>query len=575
MAAGKGDERKPVAESPGEKVAVGISIAAVGGMFSTALVKPLAEAATAQLGLALATLVWVAGCVFTLALVVMFWRYVAAIKGAVEKPGTAPRQDYQALRDSIADGGKFGAGYARALTLLLDAVDRFFGDAGQPAPGWQWRLFMRDDRAPRVPLWSAPAYDRCLLLALLYPILVLVLGWMVSGHVGVAERALDFKIGVPGWRRGLVGVALLTSAAAAFTSFRGTGWRYAVWDLVCFGAFAGAFAVAVAVAVTSAVAVPVAFAVVCAYGCVFAVRVVVAGAVAVAGVVAGAFALAGAFAVAGVGAFAVTVAFAIAVDFAVARSKSHGWQSGFNTGFSLLLLVICLATPLALASLKGWSMAGPLLLFFGLLTVVNAPFDWLSLGLTRGLLRMGLAKGGAWPWVLALLDAVLASLLVVLLSAAMVLTVQAFDALAGFAGGKAVLPLKKLLDGMRAWPTEPEFWWLYALLLSTLLPSAVNAVIGCASWLRSWPRVNAWLLQRMPERKGTMADALVYRRLSVAGVLTAQLAVGTLLGVAALGLWIWGLLGWLMPLLGLNLLDAMRWLVGLNLPQHLLAAGAG
>ena len=240
----------------------------------------------------------------------------------------------------------------------------------------------------------------------------------------------------------------------------------------------------------------------------------------------------------------------------------------------MLLGLLCLACPLALASEPTWPRAAPLLLFFGLLTVVNAPFDWLSLGLTRGLLRLGLAKGGAWPWALALLDALLATVLVVLLSAAMVLGIQGFDMLAQRGGGVAVLPLAPLLRDLSAAPAEPEFWWIYALLLSTLLPSAVNAVVGCASWLRSWPGLNRWILGQMPDRKGRVAETLVYDRLSVAAVLTAQLAVGTLVGLAALGLWVWGLLAWLMPRLGLNLLDMMRWLVDQQWPQRLLAAWA-
>ena len=246
----------------------------------------------------------------------------------------------------------------------------------------------------------------------------------------------------------------------------------------------------------------------------------------------------------------------------------------FNVGFSLCLGLVCLAAPLGLAGNAAWVEAGPLLLFFGLLTLINAPFDWLSLGLTRGLLRLGLARRGAWPWWLALLDAFLATVLVGLLSAAMVLGIQAFDAMAIRGGGQAVLPLHTLLADLQARPAEPEFWWIYALLLSTLLPSAANAVVGCTSWLRSWPWLNDRLLRQMPDRVGHKAETLVYHRISVAAWLTAQLAVGTLMGLLALGLWVWALLGGLMPWAGLNLLDSMRWLVDQHWPQRLIAAWA-
>jgi hypothetical protein len=39
-------------------------------------------------------------------------------------------------------------------------------------------------------LWTAPAFDRCLLLALAYPIVTVFIMWGVSGHVGPAEKVL-------------------------------------------------------------------------------------------------------------------------------------------------------------------------------------------------------------------------------------------------------------------------------------------------------------------------------------------------------------------------------------------------
>ena len=59
---------------------------------------------------------------------------------------------------------------------------------------------------------------------------------------------------------------------------------------------------------------------------------------------------------------------------------------------------------------------GLLLLVVGLLTLLNAPFDWASLGLTRALLRRGLELGGWWPCLLALVDALAAAFIVALLA---------------------------------------------------------------------------------------------------------------------------------------------------------------
>ena len=115
-------------------------------------------------------------------------------------------------------------------------------------------------------------------------------------------------------------------------------------------------------------------------------------------------------------------------------------------------------------------------------------------------MRRGLELGGWWPYVLALADACLAAVVIATLALTMVMGVQAFDALAVHGGGKPILPLDTLFDGVAANPTAPEYWWLYALLLSTMIPSLVNLVIGGTSLVRGVPGVSSLLLRFMPER---------------------------------------------------------------------------
>jgi hypothetical protein len=98
---------------------------------------------------------------------------------------------------------------------------------------------------------------------------------------------------------------------------------------------------------------------------------------------------------------------------------------------SLFLPATILACLIAaeVLSMGTWGLTGPLLLFLGLLTLLNAPFDWASLGLTRALLRRGLELGGWWPYLLALVDAALATVIIACLALVMVIGVQAFDEL--------------------------------------------------------------------------------------------------------------------------------------------------
>jgi len=227
-------------------------------------------------------------------------------------------------------------------------------------------------------------------------------------------------------------------------------------------------------------------------------------------------------------------------------------------------IAVCLWEALILSRLELWDISGSLILVLGLLTALNAPFDWASLGLTRALLRRGLEAGGWWPYALALVDAGLAAVIIAVLALTMVVGVQAFDALAVHGGGKPVLPLAPLFDGIVAHPSAPEYWWIYALLLSTMIPSMVNLVIGGTSLVRGLPKLPSLLLRYFPERGGV----LKWDRHWIATILTAQVAAGAALGIAAQVFLVWVIIGHVRPLFGLELLDMARGVAALDLPAR-------
>ena len=90
--------------------------------------------------------------------------------------------------------------------------------------------------------------------------------------------------------------------------------------------------------------------------------------------------------------------------------------------------------------------------------------------------------------------------------------------------------------------------------------------------MRSLPWLNLWLQRQMPARNGNAAQTLVYHRMTIAAVLTGQWALGALIGLAALSLWVWGWLGGLMPFAGPSLLELMRALAEQQWPQRLIGA---
>jgi hypothetical protein len=503
-------------------------------------------------GSPLAVLASVLFAAFTLILVLLYRRYIGILGADRRKP--SERQAYDALRNSLAAGNLAARLYVRRLASSLEAVDRFLGDAGTVGQ----RAFGLKTPAP---LWTIPAFHFCLLLALIYPIVIVVVVWAISGHVGPAEFALHLNAGLIAWKRWLAAVLIGLSALALWGAMRRTGWRRMAWSLACIGAFVAGIAIAVSDVFTTTASstsqtIPCVYTVgpqglVCTVEYTINVTHLVAVAVALlgTGIVAGVVVFIGAF---------------LGIIGRLNRSGKHRSHGVFLSLLLLVMIAACLTAAHFLSSLGLWQIAGPLLLFLGLLTLLNAPFDWASLGLTRALMRRGLELGGWWPYALALIDACLAAVIIAALALTIVLGVQAFDALAVYGGGAPVLPLDSLFNGIETHPTTPEYWWVYALLLSTMIPSLVNLVIGGTSLARGLPGVPSLLLRFIPAR-GTVPK---FDRAWIATVLTAQVAAGAALGIAAQVLLVAVIIGYVMPFFGLELLDMARDMAAFNVPAR-------
>jgi len=168
---------------------------------------------------------------------------------------------------------------------------------------------------------------------------------------------------------------------------------------------------------------------------------------------------------------------------------------------------------------------------------------------------------------LALADSVLAALIIAALALTMVIGVQLFDELAVHGGGKAVLNLDSVFDGIASQPTAPEYWWIYALLLSSMIPSMINLIVGGASLMRGVPGVPSLLLRFMPAGEAVPA----FDRAWIALVLALQVVGGVILGVAAQALAVVVVIGYVMPWLGFDLLDMARTVAAWDLPGKLIA----
>jgi hypothetical protein len=84
-------------------------------------------------------------------------------------------------------------------------------------------------------------------------------------------------------------------------------------------------------------------------------------------------------------------------------------------------------------------------------------------------------------------------------SATLVLALMVADAILWHAGGRPVFDAVGLIERITAQPGDAAHGWVYFTLLSTLLPSFVNLLVGVFSLLTfSLPPVRRWLIATIP-----------------------------------------------------------------------------
>jgi hypothetical protein len=143
----------------------------------------------------------------------MYKYYLGVLAQGAQPEGSLERQDYDKLRASLAGDTLAARLYGKWLTAFLDWIERFFGDVGMADRTLFPQAFGLKKPAS---LWTAPAFDRCLLLALIYPIATIFVIWAISGHVGPAEAALGLRNrpdGAEAWWRWQSDFRALLSAA--------------------------------------------------------------------------------------------------------------------------------------------------------------------------------------------------------------------------------------------------------------------------------------------------------------------------------------------------------------------------
>src|SRR5258708_36046027 len=110
-----------------------IVISAIGPLITTvigAAIGWLPGGLTGAIGSPLTVLLAAVGGISGLAFSLMYKRYIGVLGAGGGRKGSPEWKSYEALRRSLRGGNTAARLYADWFTKFLDAVDRFFGDAG-------------------------------------------------------------------------------------------------------------------------------------------------------------------------------------------------------------------------------------------------------------------------------------------------------------------------------------------------------------------------------------------------------------------------------------------------------------
>lgn len=206
-----------------------------------------------------------------------------------------------------------------------------------------------------------------------------------------------------------------------------------------------------------------------------------------------------------------------------------------------------------------------------LLTLVNAPFDWLALGITRALLRKGLEQGGGWPLFWGAVDLLISLVTVALLAIVVLIITQLFNAVATYGGAREMVfdPLLALRDlAQPELRNQPKYYWLYFMLLTTQIPAILNLGAGFFCVVRSYDWGNDWARRLI----GEAPEVNLRARSLIAALQAAQFSLAFTAGGLLFYALFTGFISLELPAGG-GLIDLLLWIANANWPARLLGVG--
>ena len=262
---------------------------------------------------------------------------------------------------------------------------------------------------------SVSSFELLLRLAFSYPIVFVILAWLFTNSGSLGEVTVLGEIDA--WRRVLVVLFILAACYSFIIFYRTDGWRSWLWMVV-------AFAVAVAVA----------------------------------------------------------FAFALGMVYLETYVRRSGRMMIYFCAFylfSICYLAISTFLIFVFSSEESILSGLTILLFLGVFPLLNAPLDWLSFGITRGLLRSiaGGGHGTVLTFLWAVADVLLALFFLLLVALVTWSGIYLMNQVAHWASGAVVVDLHQLLHQLRCDGWRANLW-IWLMLGSTLLPTAIHFLIA-------------------------------------------------------------------------------------------------
>jgi hypothetical protein len=357
------------------------------------------------------------------------------------------------------------------LTRVLDALDRRLSRDEAPLP---------KNSAGKA--WSAGLLSFNLVISLGYPVLFLLISWVITGKGHVGNLVL-FTPEPNILKRYVMGVTICGLALVfVWAGIRLRDWLHLVVQFVAVGLLIlsiSAFAPTLAMAGIGVFLIT--------KERTFTIAGIGAITIALISAFSGAFsgAFAGKFANEGISAIAIMAtytfgfivvdAFAVAVELVGIHAQKRMWANLF---FALLSTVaICGMIHFSAGFIigrSGVSVAG-VVLFTSLLPMLNALADFASCGLTRYWMRKGVAGNLLWA---GLRDTVAGAVIFILLGFAAIAAIHYVRP----QDGVPLADLQVVFDALRNPDQRANYAWLAAMLFATLIPTLVHLTLTCISF---------------------------------------------------------------------------------------------